>query len=257
MYLDLEELPHLFDGCVGWSAHRPAVAWFRREDHLGPAGEPLDVSVRHEVLRQTGRWPVGPIRLLTNLRYFGIAMNPVSYFYCFDARGEHVEAVLAEVTNTPWGERHCYVLPDPVRRDRGTPATLWNEKQFHVSPFMPMQMRYRWRLNTPGERLLIHIENHDCRDFDPDGGNENSLPAQSGVAAAEGLPPRKPFDVTLCLRRQAISRWSLTQVLLWHPCMTLKIMAAIYWQALKLWSKGVPYVPHPRKSRRATADVAA
>ena len=130
-YLDLAELPEIFDPYLLWSARRPAVAWFRREDHLGDPEVPLDISVRDEVQRQTGTRPCGAIRLLTNLRYFGYVMNPVSYYYCFDPVTDRLQTVLAEVHNTPWGERQvthyshetkdarahamlpgsCYVLP--------------------------------------------------------------------------------------------------------------------------------------------------
>ena len=103
MYLDLAELPGVFDPHLLWSARRAAVAWFRREDHLGDPAKPLDECVRDEVQRQTGIRPDGPVRLLTNLRYFGYVMNPVSYYYCFHKSTNRLQTVLAEVHNTPWG----------------------------------------------------------------------------------------------------------------------------------------------------------
>ena len=109
-YLDLDELPELFDGRLLWSARRPAVAWFRRADYLGAPGTPLDEAVRELVLERTGIGLDGPIRLLTHLRYLGHCFNPVSFYYCYDPPGERVRAVVAHVTNTPWGERHAYVL---------------------------------------------------------------------------------------------------------------------------------------------------
>lgn len=241
MYLDLAELPQVFDSFWCWSARRPAMAWFRRSDHLGDPLVPLDKCVRDEVERQTGLRPNGPIRLLTNLRYFGYVMNPVSYYYCFDGETQRLQSVLAEVHNTPWGERHCYVLANPVSPLSGASTTLWNDKEFHVSPFMQMNMRYRWRMNEPGERLVIHLENH-VRE-----------PA-AVIAAADGSSvkqlsarERVPFDVTMSLQRQEITPASMRNILLKHPCMTAKITAGIYWQALKLWWKNVPYVPHPGK----------
>jgi DUF1365 family protein len=234
MYLDLAELPYVLDPYLLWSARGPACAWFRREDHFGAKDESLDLSVRREVQRQTGRRPEGPIRLLTNLRYFGFVINPVSYFYCFNAETDRLETVLAEVHNTPWGETHCYVLNAPVNPGKGGARALWIDKEFHVSPFMNMTMRYRWHLTEPGDRISVHIENHPKDEFD-----RASLPA--------GPKASRPFDVTLTMKREEITAASLRRILLRHPCMTAKVAAGIYWQALKLWWKQVPFVPHPKK----------
>ena len=110
LYLDLAELPQLFDRTPFWSARRPALAWFKRSDYLGPAQVPLDQAVRDLVAQRIGARPTGPIRLLTHLRYFGYSMNPVSFYYCFDPSGQTLETIVAEITNTPWKERHQYVL---------------------------------------------------------------------------------------------------------------------------------------------------
>jgi DUF1365 family protein len=220
LYLDLAELDEVFRGRWLWSARRPALAWFRRADHLGEAEVPLDTAVRDLVERESGRRPRGPIRLLTHLRYFGYCMNPVSFYYCFDASDRHVETVVAEVHNTPWRERHCYVLAgagaSPVKRFRFP-------KAFHVSPFMPMTHGYEWRFTEPGGRLTVHM---------------TSLDAGTRV-----------FDATLVLDRQAITGWRLARVLTLYPLMTVQVIAAIYWQALRLWWKGTPYHPHPGAAR--------
>jgi len=237
MYLDLAELPQLFDPFLLWSARRPALAWFRREDHLGDPAEPLDVSVRNEVEKQTGVRPDGPVRLLTNLRYFGFVMNPVSYYYCFSASTGRLRTVLAEVHNTPWGERHCYVVESPVSDSRGSAHAVWNDKNFHVSPFMNMDMRYRWMMTEPGERLAVHIENHVGR-------SDANVALPAGPMSASGKS-QPPFDVTLSLKRQELTAANLRRALLRHPCMTASIAAGIYWQALRLWCKKVPFVPHP------------
>ena len=255
MYLDLSELPELFDPFLLWSARRPAIAWFRREDHLGDPKTSLDVCVRDEVERQTGVRPSGPIRLLTNLRYLGYVMNPVSYYYCFDETSGRLQTVLAEVHNTPWGERHCYVLQTPIHRAGGASAVLWNDKEFHVSPFMDMGMRYRWRLSEPSESLAVSIQCHEspAEITIPglsSGMNEDDRNAAAPAPNAPITARRpRPFDVTLSMRREEITASSLRRVLLKHPCMTASITTKIYWQALKLWWKQVPFVPHPRQRR--------
>lgn len=218
VYLDLAELETVFAKRWLWSVERRNVASFRRADHLGNPAQPLDLAVRDLVAAETGRRPEGPIRLLTHLRYFGVAMNPVSFYFCFDGADHFVEHVILEVHNTPWKERHCYVQtlaePGAARHDfRFT-------KAFHVSPFMEMAMEYRCVLQTPGEHLSIHLENW-----------------RDGA---------KLFDATLQLRREALSGLSLCRVLLRYPLMTTKVLAAIYWQALRLWWRGVAYVPHPQ-----------
>jgi DUF1365 family protein len=225
LYLDLAELPKVFDRFWFWSARSPALACFRRSDYLrDPDGDEnlcLDATVRKLVLLRTGRNARGPIRLLTHLRYFGHCFNPVSFYYCFDERAEHVEFIVAEITNTPWKERHAYVLPiEPTQSD----APAWNfdfGKSFHVSPFMPMDVSYRWNFSDPGERLLVHMQNfrEQCQ----------------------------MFEATLALERQPISSCSLAAALVRFPLMTMKVVAAIHWQALRLWLKRVPVFTHPAK----------
>jgi uncharacterized protein len=234
VYLDLDELPQCLDGRLLWSARRPALAWFRRADHLGDPRTPLADAVRELVAEHTGTRPEGSIRLLTHLRYFGHCFNPVSFYYCYDAggsgrggdaAGERLSAVLAHVTNTPWGESHCYVLGADGAGDHGSTALLGgrSEKRLHVSPLMGMEHTYDWRVSEPAERLAVHIESHRV-----------DAPASGPV-----------FDATLSLRRRELCGRELARALAFYPFLTLRIIARIYGHALSLRLRGARYHPHP------------
>jgi DUF1365 family protein len=217
LYLDLAELPQVFDGMPFWSARRRALACFRRGDYLGPPDVPLDAAVRDLVQERTGARPAGPIRLLTHLRYFGYCMNPVSFYYCFDESGDGLETIVAEITNTPWKERHQYVLT--ARGQASKFKHFEFDKGFHVSPFMPMDMQYRWSFADPAGRVYVHMRNFDHGE--------------------------QVFDATLSLVREPLSARALMGVLAAFPFMTLKVIAAIHWQAFRLWGKRTPFHGHP------------
>lgn len=221
LYLDLDELPGVFKRFWLWSCERANIASFRRGDHMGDRQQPLDTAVRDFVEQRSGKRPAGPVRLLTHLRYFGYGFNPVSFYFCFDPQDQRVEAIVAEVNNTPWGEQYCYSLHEPSSVSASGVQLFELDKAFHVSPFMDMNIHYRWRISRPGERLTVHMQNH-----------------QSGG---------KLFDATLSLRRKPISSGSLALVLLRFPFMTARVSVAIYYQALRLWLKKIPFYPHPEK----------
>jgi uncharacterized protein len=222
MYIDLAELPTLFDRFWCWSVRRPALARFCRNDYLGPSTLPLETAVRDLVFRETGARPAGPIRLLTHLRYFGHNFNPVSFYYVFKPDGTTLETIVAEITNTPWKERHAYVLP--VVTATAEPLQWQFAKLFHVSPFMSMQQRYEWQFGLPGEQLRVHMVN-----------------VESG---------ERRFSAALSLTRRPITHSSLAMALLRFPLMTVRVLTAIHWQALRLWLKRVPVIDHPQKAQR-------
>jgi DUF1365 family protein len=222
LYLDLDELPALFDDYRFASARGRALAEFRRSDHLGDPAHPLADVIRDRVAAETGTRPAGPIRLLTNLRYFAHCFNPVSFYYCFDGADGSVVAIVAEVTNTPWGEHHAYVLVPDASRAPGSVMRGRFAKQFHVSPFMAMDHSYDWRTNEPAEQLLVHID-----------------------SVREG---RTAFDATVSLQRHTLTPSSLYRRLARNPLLTVRIVGQIYAHGLRIWMKGAPYFPNPSEA---------
>jgi len=217
-YLDLDEIESVCALTPLWSAQRFAPAWFRRDDFLPGRPGSLRAAVL-DALREKGAAVdgIGPVRMLTHLRYWGLSFNPISLFYVFAQDGVTLRHLLLEVHNTPWNERHVYLLPVDASQTHDAGV----DKAFHVSPFLPMQMQYRFRFNTPQERLAFHM------DVFRDG--------------------ERAFDATLTLRRREISATALNGVLLRHPWMTARVLLGIYWQALLLLIKGVRFHAHPGK----------
>ena len=219
MWLDLDEIERVFDKRLLWSVGRRNLAEFRRSDYLGPPDLPLAEAVRACVARVTTSVPAGPIRLLTHLRYAGHVFNPVSFYYCYARDGETLHTIVAEITNTPWQERHAYVLPVETANTRGR-QTVWSfDKAFHVSPFLPMGCRYVWRFTAPADTLYVHMQ--------------------------VWREDRSEFDATLALKRLPLTGQSLRRVLWRYPVMTAQVITGIYWQALRLWLKGIPVYSHP------------
>ncbi len=218
-YLDLNELPAVQALSPTFRRGRWGFLAFNEADYLAEvnhshAGAEADLATKAKALVQQklGWVPDGPIRILTQPRYCGFVFNPVSFLYCFDTH-ENLQAVIAEITNTPWRQRHTYVI------DCRTQKSQRVAKTFHVSPFQPMQQEYDWRFADPGHHLDVHMHNH----------------AQQKIA----------FTANMRLCRRPLTAHSLAGVVVRRPMQTAQVMVRIYCEAARLWWKGAPFHPHP------------
>jgi DUF1365 family protein len=219
--LDLDDLPGIFRGRWLWSLERANVASFRRSDYLGSAELPLKEAVLARVEQELGRRPRGTVTLVAQVRILGYVFNPVSFYLCRDEHGA-LDALVAEITSTPWKERHAYVLDARDGRRR------WRfPKRFHVSPFLPMELEYDWRLAEHAEGLAVHMTD-----------------------LSAGVPV---FTAGMTLARRPLDSAGLARALCAYPLLPLRIHAAIYWQALLLWLKRTPVFAHP--ATRAETDA--
>ncbi|UCH81273.1 MAG: DUF1365 domain-containing protein [Nitrospiraceae bacterium] len=225
MYLDLKELEDVFRGRWLWSADHFNIASFDRTYHLGDPSVPLDHAVRGIVEERLGARPEGAIRMLTQMRYFGYYFNPVSFYYCFDKEGRRVETIIVEIHNTPWGELFCYVLGEEQNEGVDEVKKFRISKEFHISPFMDMDIRYEWEFSEPSDSVHVLMTSYKK------GG--------------------KIFDAELSMNRHEISSHELSRMLMKYPFMNMKITGAIYWQALRLKLKGATFYPHPSKRNYA------
>lgn len=216
MLLDLEQLPHLFDDYRFWSVDRFNLAQFQRKRYFGDHKQPLLDSAKSLVMKKTGQ-QIDRVMLLTHLTYFGYCFNPISLYFCYQQ--QKLTHCIAEVSNTPWGESHPYVLTlDPINTDV---YQVDFKKLLFVSPFLNMDYRYHMKLKINPQHIIVHIENWQQQQCH--------------------------FDATLKLTRQPINHKNLANALIKHPFMTGKVITAIHWQALKLWFKGVSLQKHKGK----------
>jgi len=215
-YLDLDAVTELPRLGVWFSAKTWALSRFLRKDYLGDPDLPLAESIRKEMLRVTGEPVTGKVFGLMNLRTVGLYFSPVNFYFGFDAAGEPSH-LLAEVSNIPWNERHYYGYSLS-----GEDTVVDGEKSFKVSPFNPhTNQTYQWRIRPPGETVAIDLGVHDQRGH--------------------------VFEAGLRLQRRPFTTRSARGLLLRKPVMTAFIVAGIYWQALRLFIKGVPYVSYAKE----------
>jgi uncharacterized protein len=221
-YLALDELEQVIAKSRLWSLERFNLVSFYRKDYLGQDNHDLQETVKEHIKTHTNENFDGRIFLLTHLRYLGFCFNPVSFYFCFQNHAGQPRYIIAEIHNTPWNERHCYVLDTHKCPSQNGDNWLFEfDKAFHVSPFMPMDMHYLWRFALHKDNLTVHMELQQ--------NNERC------------------FDATLQLKQHAMTTQAMRNIPLRFPLMTLSVVILIYWQALLLWLKGIPFYGHPNK----------
>ena len=216
-WIDLDEL-HQLESLPFWSVERFNLVQYKRKDYLSPQAGDLKQAV-YQKLQANGVDVIpGKVFLLTQLRSWGFSFNPVSFYFCVDQHNQ-LYAIAAEITNTPWLERHTYVLPTTPQTMNGQPLSFTFSKQFHVSPFMPMALQYDWRFRISDEEIMIYMKLEKQQEH--------------------------VFDANLRLKKAPLSNSLARQVAITYPLACLKTVAAIYWQALRLWLKRIPFYEHP------------
>ena len=218
-FLDLDEIGDLFGNCRLMTTNWPWFNRFRRRDYFGEA-RCLKVALLDFINEQTGDETIDRVALLTQVRTLGYFMNPVAFYYCFDIEDE-LKYIVAEVNNTPWGEKHLYLL-DSSHWMGDADGRSTTKKEMHVSPFMSMAYRYHWSISEPSETLRLTIRLRDQNE-------------------------KVPFIAGIRLKRREFSTISLLRLNLRYPFITLRILIGIYFQAFRLWCKKVPVQTHPNK----------
>ncbi|MDT8408194.1 MAG: DUF1365 domain-containing protein [Wenzhouxiangellaceae bacterium] len=215
--LDVDRIEEHFRRSRWWSIEKRNLVSFRRRDFLAPFESGLADAVRGRVETELGRRPQGPVRMLTHIRQWGLCFNPVTLYFC-ELEGEGgLDAIVAEVHNTPWNERHAYVLD--ARDQPGPDYRFEFDKRFHVSPFLSMKVAYDWRFGYRGDEIRVHMKVMD-----------------------EGT---ECFAAGMNLARQPLTTRAMALLPLKFPAIAVKVMAGIYYQALRLWLKRTPVFEHP------------
>ena len=251
VWIDLDHISTLAEHSRWWSVEKFNVVSFCRKDYL-PGDDDLKKAVIDKIHLETGQHFDGKVFLLTNLRYWGYCYNPVSFYFCYDQKNR-LQYILDDINNTPWNERYCYVHDcfaqlnhhhvetkpsrpndkpnDKIDRDKTSKNKKYRfsfDKAFHVSPFMPMNLFYQWHYLIKQNSILIHMELFD----------------KTEVAKQQASQQLK-FYANMSLDSLPLNKKNAHRLPLKFPFLCGKIVFGIYWNALKLWIKKIPFYDHP------------
>lgn len=217
LYLSLDEINDLQKLTPILSVDKFNLLSLKQSNYLTQYSIPLKQAIFEHFKTKNIHYEGNHVFLLTQLSYLGFCYNPVSFFYCFDKTGTHLEYILAEIHNTPWNERYIYTLACEPNQKK---LRFQHAKAFHISPFLPMDIKYDWRMNKPTEKIMMHLQ-----DFKED---------------------KLCFDATLHLTKKNLTQKNVLQLALLQPFNTQRVLFGIYWQALKLFLKKTPFFSHPQ-----------
>ena len=216
LYIDLDQLDTAFNKNIFWSYNKFNIGSFNEANHFTSNGDGIKKSVSDLVKEKINLKIDGKIFLLTNGKYFGYCFNPVSFYYCFNNSNKLI-AIVSHITNTPWNEKYAYV--HDCKFSKGGTKEFNFDKCFHVSPFMPMNIKYNWKFTEPKDFLFVSMNSFEKENFN--------------------------FNATLRLTKKAWTPWALNKIILMFPPSTFRTIIVIYWNALLLKLKRVPSYPHP------------
>lgn len=231
--LDLDKVEQQFELSRLWSVERFNLVSYRTKDfhqglsdnrvgHSKSASQANKQAVINSIKERTGKTFSGKVFMLSHLRSYGYNFNSACFYFCYNQN--QLQFIICEITNTPWGERHSYILDCEEKPRTANPGDVFQfefSKAFHVSPFIQMDMTYRWTFKLSKQNVRVHM-----------------------VVLKEDK--EKYFDATFTGEFIPLNKKAMTRVATRYALQPLKMSLSIYWQAFKLWLKRVTFYEHPK-----------